>query len=355
MNKMKRNKNNSNFLNLTRRDFIGKSIPSLAGIAITSSLYGKQGFAKNNILTEDTYPNSTSSLSLQKGQIFNESLEFPDRLTGRITRVLTCNRKFNRTPTYHLNACFSADSRYMILSSILENGSSALLRAEVATGDIKVIATQPAGEPPFDASIIQASGQIVSEVGKSLKIYDPDSLEEKILTENKLGYGHPVSSYDGKKIFVTRNDQPTVINGIKIKPVTHLQIDISSGKTTEIFKETEAQCSHVQICPSNPDLLLIDRDWAPLFFAGGNLGKTGRIWILNIKTKELTEIRPKNENKFVMHSNWSHNGDFIYYHGADGPVHDGPHNGSWVKQKGKHFIGVADLSGNSPDASHIFG
>ena len=55
-------------------------------------------------------------MSLHKGDHFNESVAFADPVTSKASRRLTQFRDFNQTPTYHLNACFSADSRYLAKS-----------------------------------------------------------------------------------------------------------------------------------------------------------------------------------------------------------------------------------------------
>jgi hypothetical protein len=327
-------KNNSSF---TRRDFLVKSGISLAGITIPGTGFGMS----ETFLGSSSDHQPANVQQLKKGQVFNESVAFSDLLTGRETRRLTCFRPINAQPTYHINTCFSADSRYIVLTTVLDDGSSALLRAEVATGDITVMATltKESGEIfTEELSMIQPSNLVACNTGKSLRIYNLITLEEKILIKDMPGSYHPVGSIDGTKLFFPLHSQPNT-NVIKTIPVTHVQLDIKTGEMQELFKEEIAGSHHVIPCPGDPDLLLIDRDF-PRIMVNSNLvsdSSKSRGWILNIKTKELTEIRPNDKNRFQIHCNWSYKGDYVYYHGTSKehriPSPDG------------QYIGVADRKG----------
>ncbi len=45
---------------------------------------------------------------LRPNDTWNESAVSEDSVTGKLTRRLTCDGLYNETPTYHLNAAFSA-------------------------------------------------------------------------------------------------------------------------------------------------------------------------------------------------------------------------------------------------------
>jgi len=281
---------------------------------------------------------------LRVGQCFNESSSFRDPLTGRSVRRLTSGRRWNQQPTYHLNVCFSADSRYLALATVAENGESALLRAEVATGELVVLATLPAASGEAfsgnNLSLIQASGWVAANTGPGLRLYRIKDGRERILippTGERGFSGHPSGSIDGKKIFLPRRGRPIQDSGVECRPVTHLEIDIATGRQRELLVEERAQCNHVVPHPVHPDLLLIDRDWPPNFGSGGDRGQTSRVWVLNIRTSRLKEVRPRDTNRFQIHSNWSHRGDYIYYHGVS------QDHKLWTK--GDNFVGVADREG----------
>jgi Tol biopolymer transport system component len=283
-----------------------------------------------------------------RGTVFNESEWISDSITGRKVLRLTKNRDFNQTPTYHIFTGFSADSRYLVFASWNKGGQSALLKGDMVTGDITVISVVPASEKEHfngnNVCMIPATQKAAaSRGGTKVCVYDLNTLEEKILytAEEGFTFGHPTGSTDGKTIYVTK--MPRYKEGTddpyKVALSIYYSIDIATGKKTEFFRDS-SRSNHTVVCPSNPDLLLIDRDLPPKYGSGGDNGKTTRVWLLNIKTKKLTEIRPENKNRFQIHSNWSHDGKFVYYHGVS-QQHNFP--GGFTGKP--HFIGVADQSG----------
>jgi hypothetical protein len=142
---MERNKKPSD---VSRRDFLAKTGMSLAGISAASGYLGMSGNYPKGYTDKMRFQNQNPDGILKKGKIFNESVKFADLLTGRAARRLTQYRPVNQQPAYHLNTCFSADSRYMILTTTMEDGTSALLRAEVATGEMVVLEIVPKGHKP---------------------------------------------------------------------------------------------------------------------------------------------------------------------------------------------------------------
>ena len=269
-----------------------------------------------------------------KGSVFNESVWMVDSITGRPTLRLTQHRDFNRTPTYHLNACFSEDSRYIILTTSSEGYGSALIQADVTTGDCRVIATRGKDEKSFGDMVCMIPGgeYIAATTDGKVMIYNLKTLKERVLYEAPKGEGfsHPTPSIDGSTLYVNQLPIDMEINRMKI-----VEIKIATGKSKDIFSD-ESRGKHVVTNPVDPDLLLIDRDFPPNFARGSDKGKTTRAWILNIKTGALTECRPKNPySRFQLHTNWSHDGKYVYYHGqANAP-----------ENINAHFIGVTDLEG----------
>ncbi len=311
-------------------------------------------------------------ITMRPGETFNESTELVDAVTSRSTRRLTMSGAYNNTPTYHLNAAFSADSRYLVIGSARQGGS-AVLRAEVETGELTVLAVTDgiggAGSlhtggdlGPFAVgsagggfdgngmALIQASGWVAACLGRSLRVYNVETLEERILIEDlgpEYRFGNPIGSIDGKKVIVTRVPaHPDLVAGLLRPtrayrqacvevwggmPTTYLQVDIASGEVVEVFHETVLGSHHIQPCPADPDLWLIDRDAPPDFWAGGDERRSTRAWLLNAKSKELTELAPLDEYGFQVHTNWNVRGDRVIYHGPS--------------SRGGQYIGAIDRNG----------
>ena len=55
---------------------------------------------------------------MEIGDTWNESEYYSDELTGRLIRRLTTAGRINQTPTYHTNAGFSSDGRFLAFVSI---------------------------------------------------------------------------------------------------------------------------------------------------------------------------------------------------------------------------------------------
>lgn len=286
---------------------------------------------------------------LTKGERFNESQEFFDAATGRPSRRLTSKRRWNQTPTYTKNACFSADSRSLVLATEDEAGNSAILKCDVETGEMFVVATSDEvkgtpGKPNINGNnlaINQAGNWVAANVKGSIRLWDLKTLEQRIVytcNEDVVYLGHPIGSVDGKLVFFTvqKSDPSNIIGdrgtGRTLFPTFNgastdfMEANLATGKVRVIHHDDRAGCNHLVACPADPDLLLIDRDW-PLDIRAS----TSRDWLLNYKTGKLTEIRPLDSCRFVLHSNFNGPGDRVYYHGPS--------------SKGGQYFGVADLEG----------
>lgn len=275
-----------------------------------------------------------------KGETFDESELFDDPLTSKLTRRLTRNRDFNQTPTYHLNAAFSADSRFLVMASWEVDGDSYLFKCDVESGTMTVLATldRSSGER-FDGnnvSMVQASEWVATNTGKRLHLCHLDSAEERTLLDvsgTEQTFGHPIGSIDGTRIFIPRHSNAVIPHKTTNVTTTHLEVDIETGAVTELFEDAGRGCNHVVPNPVYPDLLMMDRDMPPGYAHGGDKGRTTRVWILNRKTGSVTEIRPQDENRFQVHSNWNCRGDRVFYHGTSA--------------EGGHYIGAADVGGRT--------
>lgn len=303
----------------------------------------------------------------EPGTTFNECERFPDEVSGRPTCRLTRQRQRNQMPTYHLNNGFSRDGRYLTLMTYDEAEGSALLRAEVESGDLTVVDRTLPGDPAHftegnDLAMCPAAGLIVSKLGEAaLVAYDVETLEKRVLIEHfepDYHYGHPAGTADGKSILIGKHKLPK-------DDTTHtiyLRLDLETGQSEEIFYDERSANVHILAHPHDPNLLLIDRNYVPLFSAGSDNGQTTRVWVLNLQSGDLTEIRPRDRNRFQIHSNWSQDGQFIYYHGTCRVDEDHPQrprdekrglrydftDRAWLRDRSMgvdHYMGVANLQG----------
>ena len=111
-----------------------------------------------------------------------------------------------------------------------------------------------------------------------------------------------------------------------------LQVPLAGGQVSTVYEEDGIGCAHCPHCPTDPDLILLDRDCPPRFWAGSD-GVTNRIWTLRLSTGELTELPPRDQARFQVHSAWTWDGQWVVYHGRSA--------------EGGYYIGVVDRDGQT--------
>lgn len=283
---------------------------------------------------------------LHKGETFDISREYRDTATGRPGRQLTAGGMYNIKSPYHYGTCFTADSRRVVYAGS-RDGASALFAADVTTGKTTVLAVTDgtgapgqlhaegsAGEGYFERfALCPASGWVAARLGRSLVAVHVDTLEERVLMADldpAKQLSAPDWSADGSILAVTtppehpdraaglqRNLRPlfqALVEEFGGAPTDYLQIDFADGSVRTVHHEPLAGSNHVQICPTDPDLWLIDRDLPPGFNHYGDDRQTSRAWLLRVSTGEMTELRPRCRWRFAMHTNWSADGERIYHH-----------------------------------------
>jgi hypothetical protein len=166
-----------------------------------------------------------------------------------------------------------------------------------------------------------------------------------------------MGSIDGKYIYYSITpDHPEKAQGVAGKnndffeafmrkyggrPTTICRVEIASGKVEELNYNPTASSGHIQPNPVDPDLWLIELDQPPMFSWCGDFGKTSRAWTFNVRTSAWMELRPRNENRFHMHTNWSPDGRYVYYHARDRQT------GYPIGYEGGgHYIGACDTQGS---------
>ena len=308
----------------------------------------------------------------KKGTTFNESIDFIDELSLKPSKRLTQFRDHNMKPTYHIDAGFTKDSKHMIFCTWNRNGGSALIRVNVETGDCYVLDDLPAeSKIQFDngngIAVMPETNKVAVILSYSqIRLYDIDNGEYDIIIEAKEGetFSAPVGSSDGKNVYVNIVPQFNRLNYSKMEKKPKIEgkyyrYNIDSGRLDHIKTDHKATNNHLIAHPTRSEILLIDRDYPPLFSGGGDYGKSPRTHLFNTEKGTFTPIYAQNENKFQLHANFSHDGKHVYYHGVSG--RDASYKKSlnrkiditttwdWYKriQGVEHYIGVADLNGNT--------
>jgi hypothetical protein len=285
-----------------------------------------------------------------KGDCWNESETYKDPMTLRMVRRYTSTGLFNTTPTYHTNTAFTEDGEFLVFARGHE-GRSAGFKACLTTGEIMQLidpvegvghwSTIQASPPSRYADGKGISGtvicvapkkrRLVFHAGRSIRAVHLDSLEEQTLVEDIgpewMAGVISIDPTETKVIYPLKPSHPDIAAG---RPPAKdymkcfaeggmrtrlMEVPLMGGNPRIAHEEEGPGCAH---CPHNPedgDLVLIDRDLAPRFWAGSDNAKTTRCWIVRLSNHELTELRPMNERRFQVHAAWSWNGQHVIYHG----------------------------------------
>lgn len=286
---------------------------------------------------------------IRKGRTWNESEVHTDPWTLRRVRRITRAGAFNQTQTYHTNTAFTADGEFLVFASE-RDGASAVFRCHVPTGDLTALTEPVPGKRVGGTSLCVAprSRWVTYRAGRAVRAVHMDTLEERTLIED-LGaeWIAGVPSIDPEERWVlmaTHLQHPEAAAGRKPSQslfeywAAHggsrlriVQVPLEGGEVEVVHDEEGCTSNHTPHSPADPDLLLIDRDFPPRYSAGSD-GKTNRIWILRLSTRELTELPPRDRARFQVHSAWTWDGRHVLYHGKSA--------------EGGHYIGVTDPNGN---------
>ena len=278
-----------------------------------------------------------------------------DPITGRRLWKLTSTGEWNTTPLYHLNVCFDKESKHVFTASLRE-GHYQLMRFSVETREGVVLASWPKTpelEDTFRFMLCQATNQVVVHAARKILLVEGTTGKQTVAVAD-LGDDRVravCGGLDGRSVIFTRS--PSLRSkGITERlglgslyraytehyggiPTDFIRLDLATGKETIVHHEPKAGCDHIQPSPIHGDLWLIDLNFPPQYSWIGDNGETTRAWLLNSRTGEKKERRPRNENRFQMHTNWSPDGTLIYYHGRDRKT------GTPVGQTGGgHYIGA---------------
>lgn len=302
----------------------------------------------------------------RKGEIWNESRLYRDAWTLRDVRQVTTHGLYNETPTYHTDTAFTADGELFVFGSARED-HSAVFRCHTASGDIQQLIDPLPGVGGYgdvhkgsgvalgdgrgatgNMSLAPRSRWLVFVADQAVRAVHIETLRERVLIAD-LGDewvpGRPsIDPTESNVIIPLMPAHPDVLAGKRMSlpyreyftrgriKTRLIQVPLAGGAVTTVYEEGGIGCAHCPHCPTDPDLLLIDRDFAPGFWAGSD-GKTNRIWTLRLSTGKLTELKNRDQAKFQVHSVWTWDGEHVLYHGRSA-------------QAG-HYVGVVDKNGQT--------
>jgi hypothetical protein len=298
-----------------------------------------------------------------KGTTWNESELFDDPITLRKVRRMTKRGHHNNTATYHTGASWSENGEDLIFTSA-RNGRSFLAKCSVSTGDITCLIEPVDGfggrgelhrndlvrgmvgngtGVSWNALLAPRTRWAVYGAGRSIRAVHIDTLEERTLIADCgaewLVEANTISPDETELLLHRSPVHPQLATGeMRTKeyaecfpggrvPSEILRMPLSGGDAEVVWSEDEAVAGHVQYCPADGDLILLDRNHSGI---PRNQWPT-RCYALRLSTGELTPLPPENPLKFQMHATWTWDGGYVIYHGpAEG--------GGW-------FIGLIEPDG----------
>lgn len=282
------------------------------------------------------------NLAENRGQTWNESKEYRDPITLKNARRITTEGVYSNTMGYHTGIGWSGDGENILLQ-LGREGKSALAVCNVPTGNLKQITDAYNG-----MTVGQCKGQSAGFYfhtrnavlyhnieDRTARVVDVDTLEDTIVAEDLDRIG-PLSADENH--FVTIEDDNRSGVPYAQLPYRLVRISIDNGKR-EVIYEGEDSAGHLQFSPTDPDLLLFDRN-VPLW-EYPHRGITNRICLLTLSTGKLLELVPENENHAQWHATWRWDGKYVYCHGYNGL------RSNWVRpcQDG-WYVSVIDTSGS---------
>ena len=300
------------------------------------------------------------------GDVWNESEAYCDPDSGRRVRRLSTQGRINQTPTYHTNSGFTATGEHLAFVSVRQ-GASWIISAEVATGNLKALWRAPGiGDRSYihrgmglefaDVDGRGISGNRVCVAPKShtavftcerrILAVDMDTCEPRILLDDcgdSWIFGAPCVSPDGKLVAIAlssshpqlRVGQP-VTRGYRTYPdhaLRLISIPLSGAGDVDVLLERRpAQSAHCAFCPTDGNMLYYDLDLPPDYWGGGD-GKTPRIWLLDLRTRQARPLKEQYPGPFQTHQAWLWDGSAMAYHGR--------------ARSGGIYIGVAAVDGTT--------
>lgn len=304
----------------------------------------------------------SKTAKLEPGQVIREASEERDPVTGRRLVRLTQSGPWTMVPMYHRRSSFLRDSRHFIAMA-RRGDRTGLVLFSADTLEGRVVASWPAPRQgalffdDFRISLVAGQDAVIALHEGTIEWIDLATGQRCTVAEGLRG--HRVRglwpAIDGSYALFVRNPWPEGADGITSLgalynayreqmggiPSEFVRIDLRSGKLDTIHEHPSAGVDHLQPCPRDPNRWLVDLNLPPKFSWLGDDGKTTRCWLLDAGGGGLVqELRPRNANRFQMHSNWNADGTLAFYHGRDAET-----GAPLGKEGGGHYIGAVTPDG----------
>lgn len=257
----------------------------------------------------------------------------------RLTNLLA-----NDQLLYFTSSSLTRDDRWLIFISD-RTGNPNLFVLDQVTGEERMLTQNHQG---YLKSYVYFDGRERQGLGKaSVSLHDPSGMvffiqNEDICTvdlNGRLRYLAKVPegqvtafthvSLDGSRLVVPTTDARALECNrlIKGRPdydidqrvqqenlVSTLHVyDTRTGKEILSERVPRAWITHVQFCPTDPDLILYNHEWA------ADCG-IRRVWLFNSRTGEHIRMRTEGAGRsredWVCHEVWAANGEELIYHGG---------------------------------------
>jgi hypothetical protein len=302
----------------------------------------------------------------------HEWTEVGDPVTGRRLWRLTgdtADGDWNMTPVYHARSAFTNDGR-LLFGTAKRGGALHLLRFDLERRVTESLADWPAtpeNEDAFRLTVLPDAGKALVHCGRRVLLVDGGTGAQAVACDD-LGDDRVravCAAPDGSALYFTRTPSlarrgvterlglgslfAAYVEHYGGMPTDFVRLDPATGREEVIHHEPTAGCDHILPCPADGALLLLDLNFPPGFSWYGDHGETPRAWLLDTRTRQTRAIRPRNANRFQMHSNWSFDGALVFYHGRDRET------GAPVgKEGGGHYLGVARASDGAVVWERVF-
>ena len=298
-----------------------------------------------------------------KGKTWNESERYDDPITLRPVRRITTHGHHNNTATYHTGASWTSDGEYLIFTAA-RDGRSFLAKCQVSTGDITALIEPVDGFGDrnelhannfargmvgngrgvcWNSVLAPRSRWAVYSADRSIRAVHIDTFEERTLIADcgpeSLVAVNSISPDETALLLHRTPAHPELAEG-GLRTIAYadcfpggrvpseiLRMPLTGGEAEVLWTEDEAVAGHVQYCPTDADLILLDRNHVGI---PRDQWPT-RCYALRLSTGELTPLPPENPLKFQMHATWSWDGRYVIYHGPAA-------EGGW-------FIGITEPDG----------
>lgn len=262
----------------------------------------------------------------------SEIKEFKDRITGVEIKQLT-DYKGHSNHFYFTNPGWFAGGKKLLFSSARNNHVN-LFSVDLGSYEIQQLTDLEPVPLPREIEFQRACRNPVKEEAYffhdlSLISLDLNTLKQKKLLELDQGWSISMTncSSDGKYVYFgiwedmsDKFEVDLMRNYIGFeetwaaKPKSKIMRVATDGSGSEVIFEEKYWIGHINTSPARSDLITFCHEgpWEKV---------DNRIWCMNVETKEVWKVRPRNdEGERVGHEYWYADGVTIGFHGtrADG-------------------------------------